>query len=202
MKRFKQRKFMTSINKYSDLIEKTIEVLKSGGTILYPTDTIWGLGCDASNKAAVDKIYTLKKRAESKSLIILVDDDKKVNRYIKNVPEAAWNIFDYATKPTTIILDEAVNIASNIVAEDGSVGIRICKQEFCSSLIRKYGKAIVSTSANISGEPSPSSFLEISDEIKNNVDFIVDIPEFYSSKNPPSSILKISKYSEVKILRK
>lgn len=192
---------MTSTNNYSELIQQTIDILKNGGTILYPTDTIWGIGCDATNKDAVDKIFKLKQRDESKSLIVLVDDESKINRYIKNVPEAAWNIFDYATKPTTLILDGAINLAKNVIAEDGSVGIRICKHEFCESLIRKFGKAIVSTSANVSGAPSPNSFSEISEEIKNNVDLIIDIPEFYSSKNPPSSIIKISENSEFKILR-
>lgn len=183
-------------------IDKALEVLKSGGIILYPTDTIWGLGCDATNEKAVEKIFKIKKRSESKSLIILVDDEAKINRYIKNMPDVAWDIIEFSTKPTTLILDGAVNLAKNIIAEDGSVGIRLCKQSFCKELIRKFGKAIVSTSANISGEESPKSFQDISYEIKNSVDYIVDLPEFYESKNPPSSIIKISENFEVKVLRK
>ncbi|MFP5471779.1 MAG: L-threonylcarbamoyladenylate synthase [Bacteroidia bacterium] len=182
-------------------IDKALEVLKNGGIILYPTDTIWGLGCDATNEKAVEKIFKIKKRSESKSLIILVDDEAKINRYIKHVPDMAWDIIEFAAKPTTVILDGAVSLAKNVIGEDGSVGIRVCKHPFCSELIRKFSKAIVSTSANISGEQSPQSFHDISNEVKSSVDYIVNLPEFYESKNPPSSIIKINQNFEVKVLR-
>jgi len=184
------------------IINKAIEVLKSGGIILYPTDTIWGLGCDATNATAVEKIFKIKQRSESKSLIILVNDEAKINRYIKHMPDVAWDIIEFSNKPTTVILDGAVNLAKNVIAEDGSVGIRLCKHPFCSELIKRFGKAIVSTSANVSGEESPKSFHNINNEIKNSVDYIIDLPEFYESKNPPSSIIKISENFEIKILRK
>jgi L-threonylcarbamoyladenylate synthase len=193
---------MTSTNNYNDIINEIIGVLKQGGVILYPTDTIWGLGCDATNDKAVEKIFKIKQRAESKSLIVLVEEDAKVNRYIKQVPDVAWDIFEFSTKPTTLVLDGAVGLAPNVIAEDGSVGIRVCKQPFCHELLRKFNKAIVSTSANISGKPSPQSFHEISKDIINSVDFVVNLPEFYNSKNPASSIIKIKSNSQVEVLRK
>lgn len=192
---------MTSTNNYTDIIHKAIEVLKNGGTILYPTDTIWGLGCDATNEKAVEKIFKLKHRADNKSLIVLVDNDVKLERYIKEVPDVAWQIIEYASKPTTLILDGAMGLAKNVIAQDGSVGVRICKHPFCSQLLQKFTKPIVSTSANISGEPSPQAFHEISDDIKKNIDLIIDLPEFYISKNPASSIIKIMQNLQVKVLR-
>jgi L-threonylcarbamoyladenylate synthase len=193
---------MTSTNNYTDIIHKAIEVLKNGGTILYPTDTIWGLGCDATNEKAVEKIFKLKLRADNKSVIVLVDNEAKLERHIKEVPEVAWQILDYATKPTTLILDGAMGLAKNVIAHDGSVGVRICKHPFCTPLLQKFGKPIVSTSANISGAHSPQSFHEISDEIKNNVDLIIDLPEFYISNNSASSIIKIKQNLQVEVLRK
>lgn len=187
---------------YNDIINEAVKVLKAGGTILYPTDTIWGIGCDASNKDAVKKVYDIKQREESKSLICLIDSDAKLERYVKNVPEAAWNIIDYSNKPTTIIYDDACNVASNAIASDGSLAIRICQQEICQKIIHKLNKPLISTSANISGEPSPTSFQDVSESIKSQVDYIVDIPEFYESKNTASTIIRIKENMEVEILRK
>jgi L-threonylcarbamoyladenylate synthase len=193
---------MTSTNNYTDIIHKAIEVLKNGGTILYPTDTIWGLGCDATNEKAVEKIFKIKQRTESKSLIILVEDDAKVNKYVKQVPDVAWDIFEYSTKPTTLVLDDAVGLATNVIAEDGSIGIRVCKQPFCYELLRKFNKAIVSTSANVSGAPSPSSFQDIDPSIISNVDYVVNLPQYHRSNNSPSSVIRIRRNSVVEILRK
>jgi L-threonylcarbamoyladenylate synthase len=193
---------MTSTNNYTDIIHKAIDVLKNGGTILYPTDTIWGLGCDATNEKAVEKIFKLKHRADNKSLIVLVDNNVKLERYIKEVPDVAWQIIEYTSKPTTLILDGAMGLAKNVIAQDGSVGVRICKHPFCTPLLQKFTKPIVSTSANISGESSPTSFHEISNDIKKNVDLIIDLPEFYISKNSASSIIKIKQNLQVEVLRK
>ena len=193
---------MTFMNQYNDLIQEASEVLRNGGTILYPTDTIWGIGCDATNALAVDKIYKIKQREESKSLITLLDDDRKLNRYVRDVPETAWDILEYATRPTTIIYDRAYNVAENAIAKDGSLGIRICSKGICNELLRAFGKPIISTSANLSGKPSPNSFQEISNDIKSQVDFILDIPEFYSSKSKASTLIQIKENMEVKILRK
>ena len=193
---------MTFTEKYKDIIIEAVNVLKAGGVILYPTDTIWGIGCDATNEEAVKKIYAIKQREESKSLIVLVDDDRKLNRYVKNIPEIAWDIVEFATKPTTIIYDEACNLAKNVIAQDGSIAIRVCQQEMCQQIIHRLNKPLVSTSANISGKPSPASFKDIPENIKNQIDFIVDIPELYQSKSSASTILRIKNNMEVVVLRK
>ena len=187
---------------YDNILEEAAAVLRSGGTILYPTDTIWGIGCDATNAEAVEKIYKIKEREESKSFIALLDDDRKLNRYVRDVSETAWDILEFSTKPTTIIYDRVYNIAENAIADDGSLGIRICNKGICNELLRKLGKPIISTSANKSRKASPNSFQEISNDIKKQVDFIVDIPEFYSSKNKASTIIKIKENMEVQVLRK
>ena len=135
-------------------IRKAIEVLKAGGVILYPTDTVWGIGCDATNTKAVSKVYKIKRRDDSKALICLVDSDARLQRYVRDVPPVAWDILDLATKPTTIILDGACNLAPNLIAEDGSIAMRITKEKFSHELCYRFQKALVSTSANISGEPA------------------------------------------------
>lgn len=190
-----------SSDNHQDKINKAIEVLRNGGTILYPTDTIWGIGCDAKNEAAVEKIFKLKQREESKSLIVLVDNANRIERHVKEVPDAAWDIIDYANKPTTLILDDAHHLAKNAIAEDGSIGMRVCAQPLIQNLIRRFGRPIVSTSANVSGEKSPSHFMEISATIKSGVDYILDIPELYESKSAASSIIKIGRNSDVSIIR-
>lgn len=190
------------MNQYNDIIQKSVEVLKSGGVILYPTDTIWGIGCDASNEEAVAKVYKIKQREESKSLIALLDDDRKLNRYVKSMPDVIWDILDFTTKPTTIIYDNAMGFAKNAISKDGSMAIRICKQEICQKIIQKLNKPLISTSANISGSNAPKSFLEISEHIKSQVDFILDIPEFYESKAKASTIIRIKENMDIQILRK
>jgi len=182
-------------------LKNCIEHLKNGGLILYPTDTVWGIGCDANNLEAVNKIYALKKRTDSKALICLVADDRMLSKHIKDIPEVALDIIDVAESPTTIIYDNPQNIASNLIASDNSLAIRIPDDEFCFQLIRKLNGAIVSTSANISGQPSPKSFSEISNEILKGVDYVVNLHrEKIASK--PSSIIKLSSAGLVTIIRK
>lgn len=182
-------------------IKKACEIMNSGGVILYPTDTIWGLGCDATNVDAVKRIYEIKRRLDSKAMLVLVDSEVKVDFYVADVPEVAWDLIELAEKPLTIIYDNARNLASNLLAEDGSVGIRVTKEEFSRQLCFRFRKAIVSTSANISGEKSPSSFSEISEEIKSQVDFIVNYRQDDSTHPSPSGIIKLGQGGTVKVIR-
>ena len=177
-----------------------LNVLKQGGLILYPTDTVWGIGCDATNPEAVKKIYTLKQRTDSKALICLVADDRMLKKYVKNIPESALDIIEISDIPTTIIYDEAQNLASNLIAEDGTIAIRIPNDEFCYQLSRKFNGAIVSTSANISGQPTPKSLKEIAPAILKGVDYVVNLQ---SEKicYKPSSIIKLSNNGFAKIIR-
>ena len=142
-------------------IKKSLEVLKSGGLILYPTDTIWGIGCDATNAAAINKVYELKKRSDSKSLILLVENESRILSYVREVPEQAWTLIEFAEKPLTIIYEEAKNLPQEIIASDGSIAIRVTKDEFCKNLLGLFRKPLVSTSANISGDSAPSSFVTL-----------------------------------------
>ena len=181
-------------------IATSIQILKQGGLILYPTDTVWGIGCDATNEEAVNKVYKLKERIDSKALICLVADDRMLKKYVKNIPAVALNIIDVTDKPTTIIYDDAQNLASNLIAEDGTIAIRIPDDEFCFQLCRRLNGAIVSTSANISGFPTPNSFKEIQPAILKGVDYVVNLQrEKICSK--PSSIIKLSNSGVVKIIR-
>ncbi|WP_111309531.1 L-threonylcarbamoyladenylate synthase [Confluentibacter sediminis] len=181
-------------------INNALKVLKEGGLLLYPTDTVWGIGCDATNTKAVEKIYKLKQRSDSKALICLVADDRMLKKYVKKVPEVAYNILDVADNPITIIYDDAQNLAENLVADDNTIAIRIPNDDFCFQLLRRFNGAIVSTSANISGQPTPKSFKEISQEVLKGVDYVVNLHrEKICSK--PSSIIKLSNNGVVKIIR-
>ncbi|MDR1091968.1 MAG: threonylcarbamoyl-AMP synthase [Prevotella sp.] len=182
-------------------IKKAFDVLVAGGLILYPTDTIWGIGCDATNEDAVRRVYELKKRTDSKALITLLDSPAKLNFYINNVPDVAWDLIELADKPLTIIYDNARNVASSLIAEDGSLAVRITKEAFSQGLCNRFRKALVSTSANISGETSPANFKEISDEIKNGVDYIVKYRQEDTSNAKASSIIKLGTSGEIKIIR-
>ena len=173
-------------------LKRACEVMQKGGVILYPTDTIWGIGCDATNPEAVKRVYDIKKRADSKA---------KVNFYVSDVPSVAWDLIEFTTKPLTIIYDGARNLAENLLAEDGSVGIRVTAEEFSKQLCFRFRKAIVSTSANISGQPSPANFSEISEEVKQAVDYIVEYRQDEVGHPKPSSIIKLGKGGEVKIIR-
>ena len=171
-------------------IEKCLETLKSGGLILYPTDTVWGIGCDATNEKAVDKIYKLKKRSDEKAMIVLVADEKDIMQHVAAPDLSLFDYLDKTTKPTTVVYEGALGFADNLVAKDGSIAIRICKEEFCRRLIKRFRKPIVSTSANISGMPAPKFFKEISEEIKNGVDHIVQYRQQNETSIQPSSLIK------------
>jgi L-threonylcarbamoyladenylate synthase len=171
-------------------IEQCLMTLKAGGLILYPTDTVWGIGCDATNEQAVAKIYALKKRADHKAMIVLVADEREILQYVAAPDLQVFDYLEQTAKPTTVIYDGAIGLAGNLTGEDGSIGIRICKEEFCRHLIKRFRKPIVSTSANISGEPSPALFAAISQEIKNGVDHIVHYRQDDLAAASPSSVIK------------
>lgn len=188
--------------KQEDDIKKAIEVMRKGGIILYPTDTVWGIGCDATNAEAVAKVYALKRRDDSKALICLVDSDNRLQRYVRNVPDVAWQLIEAVEKPTTLILDGAVNLAPNLISEDGSIGIRITKEPFSHELCYRFQKAIVSTSANVSGEPAAQNYRDISQEILDGVDYVCESRRQEHKPHTPSSIIKLSADGEVKVIRK
>ena len=183
-------------------IRNAIETMRRGGTILYPTDTVWGIGCDATNPDAVQRVYTIKQRDDSKALICLVDSDARLQRYIRNVPDVAWQLIDSVTRPTTLILDGAVNLAPNLIAEDGSIGIRITNEPFSKELCYRFQKAIVSTSANISGEPAAQNYCDIDPRILEAVDYVCWTRRQEHKPHTPSSIIKLKSNGEVTIIRK
>ena len=212
------KKDMEKKTDYSDVLRQTLEVLKAGGTILYPTDTVWGLGCDATDPAAVAKIYAIKHRSDSKSLVLLASDMDMVARYVKEIPNIAIDLVDVNDKPMTLIYPKAIcskvpsegepspkadrhYLAYNTVAEDGSVGIRIPMMDFCKDLIFKLGRPIVSTSANISGEPTPKTYDGISEEIRKAVDFIVEPKLEAGATGLSSQIIKVEMDGQVKVIR-
>lgn len=186
---------------FSEEISNALGVLKKGGVILYPTDTVWGLGCDATNASAVDKIFKIKKRNEEKALICLVSDFKMLNQYVEDVPEVAYDILKYAAKPTTIVYDKPVRVAENLVGSDDTLGIRVTKDPFCQDLIKKLKRPLVSTSANISGMPTPESFAQISSDILEGVDYVVNLQQSLKTSKP-SAIIKLSNDGKVEVLRK
>lgn len=181
-------------------MEKIIEILKSGGTILYPTDTIWGIGCDATNIEAIEKIYEIKKREKSKSLIILVESEKRLQDLV-DVPEMAWEIIDLSEKPVTIVYENPRNLSKEILADDGSIGIRLVKDDFCKKLISKLNKPLVSTSANFSGDKSPMKFSDITPEMIDLVDFAVEENREKVSQYSGSSVIKVWNDGRIKVLR-
>jgi L-threonylcarbamoyladenylate synthase len=182
-------------------LNNTIKTLKQGGIILYPTDTVWGLGCDATNFAAVEKLYKLKNREDQKTMICLVSDFNMLNYHVEDIPEAAYSILEYATAPTTIIYDKPLRVTENLIAPDNTLAIRMVKEAFCADLLKRFKKPIVSTSANISGNPTPKSFQEIEDYILKGVDYVVNL-ERTKNTSKPSSIIKLSNNGEVKVIRK
>ncbi|NMC36811.1 MAG: threonylcarbamoyl-AMP synthase [Bacteroidales bacterium] len=186
---------------YSNDLKSALDTLREGGVVLFPTDTIWGLGCDATNPEAVSRIFSIKKREDSKSLIILVNGYGMLERFADNVPDVAINILEVADKPLTIIYPRGKNLAPGICAEDGSVGIRLCMDPFCNELITRFRKPVVSTSANISGTAFPSSFREIDEKIIRSVDFVVSYRQNETKKNPPSSIIKVNNDGTIRIIR-
>lgn len=177
-------------------------MLRKGGVILYPTDTVWGIGCDATNAEAVKRVYQIKQRDDSKALICLVDSDARLQRYVRNVPDVAWQLIDCADTPTTLILDGAVNLAPNLIADDGSIGIRITKETFSRELCFRFQKALVSTSANISGEPAAQNYRDIDPRIVEQVDYVCWTRRQEHLPHRPSSIIKLKENGEVEIIRK
>ena len=186
---------------FEEDIKASLKVLREGGVILYPTDTIWGLGCDATSSLAVEKIFRIKTRADNKSLIILVNGIGMLERYVRDIPPVAAELISVSDSPLTIIYPEGKNMAPVICNEDGSVGIRICDEPFCDELITRFRKPIVSTSANISGKPSPLNFSEIDGEIKRSAGYVVSYRQEERQKNKPSPVIKIDKNGALKIIR-
>lgn len=182
-------------------IRQAVETVRRGGVILYPTDTIWGIGCDATNAEAVARVYAIKQRVDSKALICLLGSEASLNLYVSDVPEVAYDLIEFATKPLTIIYDGGRNLAPNLLAEDGSVGIRVTKEEFSQTLCMRCKRALVSTSANISGQPSPATFSDIPTEILEAVDYVCTSRRNEKGQARPSSIMKLSASNEIKIIR-
>lgn len=183
-------------------IRKAVETMRQGGVILYPTDTVWGIGCDATNAEAVRKIYKIKQRDDSKAMICLVDSDARLQRYVRNVPNVAWELLDCAVKPTTVILDGAINLAENLIAEDGSVALRITQEPFSKELCYRFQKAVVSTSVNISGQPAAQNYCDIPQELLDAADYVCWSRRQEHKPHTPSSIIKLKEDGEITIIRK
>ncbi len=192
---------MDNITAMKEQVDKAVEVLRRGGLILYPTDTVWGIGCDATNSEAVEKVYALKRSHDKKGMLVLVDSPDRAARYVGKAPDVAWQLFELADKPLTLILPDAAGVAVNLVPEEGTIGIRIPQHDFCSAMLRRFGRAVVSTSANISGEPTPMNFDDIGAEIKNGVDFVVERRYEKGATGKASSIVMLGKGGEIKIIR-
>lgn len=182
-------------------LRQAVDTLKQGGVILYPTDTIWGIGCDATQEAAVERIFSIKSRLAEKSMIVLVDDAARIPYYVGDMPALAWDLIEYVTTPTTIVYEKARYLAKNLISDDGSIAIRVTKEQVSHDLCRLLGRPIVSTSANISGEPSPKCFAEISEEIKSRVDYIVPFRQEERGAAQPSRIIKLNANGVFKIIR-
>lgn len=189
------------MKEYADDVKKAVQVMRDGGIILYPTDTIWGIGCDAANSAAVRRIFELKKRSDSKAMLSLIDSDAKLAYYVPDVPDVAYDLMDLSEKPVTIIYDNVRHMAPELVADDGSAGIRVTKEDFSRELCARFGGAVVSTSANVSGEPSPRNFSEISDVILKGVDYVVTYRQNERTGASASSIVKLGSGGLVKVIR-
>jgi L-threonylcarbamoyladenylate synthase len=187
---------------FNQEVQRAIEVLRAGGTILYPTDTIWGIGCDATNSRAVEKVYKLKQRVESKSLIVLLDSMEKLHHYVAKVPEITFDLLNSIETPLTIIYSNARNLAKNVMASDKTIAIRIVREPFCTALIKSFAKPIVSTSANISNDPTALTFNKISNEISKKVDYVVNLYQDRFNQTKPSTIIKLFESGEYEVIRK
>ena len=183
-------------------IQQAVQTMRSGGIILYPTDTVWGIGCDARNAEAVKRVFALKRRDDSKALICLVDSANRMQQYSRSIPDVAWDLIDYAQNPLTLIVDGALNLAPNLVAQDGSIAIRVTRERISHDLCYRFQKAVVSTSANLSGQPAPRNFMEISPEIIQGVDYVMKARQNDVTKGKPSQIVKISKDGQITFIRK
>ncbi|MDA3853222.1 MAG: L-threonylcarbamoyladenylate synthase [Bacteroidales bacterium] len=184
----------------NEAIKKALEVLRNGGVILYPTDTVWGIGCDATNDEAVNRIYEIKKRNDQKSMLILLDNMAKLDRYVSDVPDLAYDLIEISDKPLTIIYEKSKGLSENISKKDKSIGVRITDEAFSKRLVEQFKRPIISTSANISGELSPTCFSEISEEIKSAVDYVVEFRQ-EDEKAVPSSIIMLGNNSSIKVIR-
>lgn len=182
-------------------IKKTVNVLRAGGVILYPTDTVWGLGCDATNESAVKRIFEIKKRTDLKAMLVLIDNPAKLQSYVDEVPDMAWELIELSDTPLTIIYPQAKNLATNLIAEDKTIGIRVTKEAFSKKLCAQFRNPIVSTSANITGMATPSNFSQISDDIKSAVDYVVNYRQDDLSQPKPSSIIKLGKGNLFQLIR-
>ncbi len=183
-------------------LKKAVEVLREGGLILYPTDTIWGIGCDPTKEESVDRIYRLKQRSDSKSMLILVESSQRLYSYVQQVPEIAFQLIDVSDRPLSIVYPGARNLAPNLIATDGSVGIRVCRDPFCTELISRFRKPLVSTSANLHGQDPPAWFGEISEEIIKGVDYVVRWRQDEQKGGKPSSVIWLGPDGSFRILRK
>lgn len=183
-------------------VKKTLTVLKDSGIILYPTDTVWGIGCDATNSEAVKKIFQLKEREMEKNFILLLDHESRLSSYVKKIPEQAWALIEYSEKPLTIIYDGAKNLPDDVISADGSIAIRITRDEFCKNLIGVLRKPLISTSANKSGKPFPSMFEEIDDAILNGVDYVVNWRQKENISAKPSTIIRLKTDGQIKFIRR
>ena len=182
-------------------LRKACDILKKGGVILYPTDTIWGIGCDATDENAVKRIYEIKQRSDTKSMLVLVDSTAKLNYYVEEIPDIAYDLIEFSDKPLTLIYSGARNLASNLIAQDGSIGIRVTNEAFSRALCQRFRKPLVSTSANVSGQPSPALFSEINEEIIRSVDYVVNYRQNEKLKSKPSGIIRIETGGVFKIIR-
>lgn len=191
----------TKTNEFADDLKKAVEVLKRGGIILYPSDTIWGLGCDATRQDAVERIFSIKRRDDGRSLIVLVNGFSMLEHYVRSVPEIAYQLAEIAVSPLTIIYPEGRNLAPGVSGSDGSVGIRICSDGFCNELVTRFGKPVISTSANISDTPAPAVFSEIDKVIADSADYVVSYRQTDRTRNTPSSIIKVEYNGVIKIIR-
>jgi len=196
----KQYRMSEQTENFHDEIQTCLRILKEGGVIVYPTDTIWGIGCDATNEKAVERIYQIKKRVESKSLIVLLDDATKLNRYVRDLPEVAWDLLDNSDNPITIVYSGVLNLAKNVLAADGTAGIRVTKDLFCKQLIHKFGKPIVSTSANISGKHFDGRFESIESEVLDASDYVVGVHR-NRPIGKPSTIIRLESGGKFEIIR-
>ena len=194
--------FIISMGNFDKDINAAVEVMRRGGVILYPTDTVWGIGCDATNPEAVAKVYAIKHREDSKAMICLVDSEARLQRYVRNVPNVAWDVIEMATQPVTVILDGASNLAPNLLAEDGSVAMRVTREPFSNQLCYRFQKAIVSTSANISGMPPASNYRDIDPELLQAVDYVCTSRRQENQPHTPSRIIRLRPHGEVEIIRK
>ena len=194
--------FNHDMSNYEKDIKTAVEVMRKGGVILYPTDTVWGIGCDATNAAAVEKVYQIKRRQDSKAMICLVDSDARLQRYVRQVPAVAWDVIELATAPLTVILDGAVNLAPNLIAEDGSVAMRVTGEPFSKELCYRFQKPIVSTSANISGMPPASNYRDIDPELLQAVDYVCTSRRQENQPHTPSKIIRLRPNGEVEVIRK